>query len=275
MAEQKDIKALTENLAEYICDTKCKHPYEADQEQLSKLCNACEMNDLLNQIENWYTERAEMIDKLYLEKCQEVNRLQETLKEKKVIYACDGRDCGGECKECKHTTNVEHAINFSKEGDIFVERIQSGESDLISRKVLLENVKHMDFTTVANDGIKYIRKDMVVKLISEQPQEYGWISVNERYPENEQSVEITYVTKHYDTGELIYRTARAFYTDGYLSTEQSCYCWENMDDWDYDERQEAYIIPEGWWEDNDFTEEFGVVYEKVIAWRQLPEPYKE
>lgn len=47
---------------------------------------------------------------------------------------------------------------------------QSIESDLISKKTLIEEVRCMDFTTIANDGIEYIRKDMVMELINNQPQ---------------------------------------------------------------------------------------------------------
>jgi len=35
------------------------------------------------------------------------------------------------------------------------------------------------------------------------------------------------------------------------------------------------VIPEGWWEQNMYSEEFGKVDDFVTHWRPLPEPYKE
>lgn len=101
-----------------------------------------------------------------------------------------------------------------------------------------------------------------------------WIPVSERLPENEQNVEITYTSKHWKTGELLYFTCRAFYTDGTMSTEDSSYAWNEIDNWEYNEDLDAYIIPEGWWEVVGFAEAFGCVDQPVIAWRPLPEPYK-
>ena len=43
----------------------------------------------------------------------------------KVIYLCDRKQCGDECTypECKHTTKMEHAVNFEMlETGIWVEK---------------------------------------------------------------------------------------------------------------------------------------------------------
>ena len=100
-----------------------------------------------------------------------------------------------------------------------------------------------------------------------------WIPCSERMPDPEQEVEITYTRKNYKTGETMYLTARAFYEDGTLTEEDSDYCWENADNWEYDEKRDVYIIPEGWWEAVSFCEQSGVVDMPVIAWRPLAEPY--
>ncbi len=44
--------------------------------------------------------------------------------EKQVLYICDGKACGEnhECDLCHHTTDIEHAVNFKKEGTIYAER---------------------------------------------------------------------------------------------------------------------------------------------------------
>lgn len=113
-----------------------------------------------------------------------------------------------------------------------------------------------------------------MKRIDEQPKVGEWIPCSERLPENEQEVEITYVKKHWKTGEPLYFTCRAFYTDGTMNTEESDYAWNETDNWEYNENLDAYIIPEGWWESVSFAEEFFSVDVPVIAWQPLPEPYK-
>ena len=131
-----------------------------------------------------------------------------------------------------------------------------------------------------------VDKDELIKALNYDRQQYQkgyedgkreseWIPCSERLPDNEQEVEITYVKKHWQTGEPLYFTCRAFYTDGTVTTEESGYAWNETDNWEYDEKLDAYIIPEGWWECVSFAEEFGVVDEPVIAWMPLPEPYKE
>lgn len=115
----------------------------------------------------------------------------------------------------------------------------------------------------------------IMSIIGSQPKVGEWIPCSERLPENEQEVEITYVNKHWKTGEPLYFTCRAFYTDGTMNTEESDYVWDETDNWEYNEKLDAYIIPEGWWERVSFAEEFGVIDKPVIAWMPLPEPYKE
>lgn len=102
----------------------------------------------------------------------------------------------------------------------------------------------------------------------------GWIPCSERMPENEQEVGITYIRRDYKTGETLYLTARAFYEDGTLTTEDSGYGWGETDNWKYCEEKDACIIPERWYEGVSFTEEFGIVDMPVIAWRPLLEPYQ-
>lgn len=101
-----------------------------------------------------------------------------------------------------------------------------------------------------------------------------WIPCSEKMPESEKDVEITYVSKHWDTGEPIYSTARAFYEDGTINTDESSFNWENTDGWEYDEDYDYEIIPEGWFESVTFSEEFEAVDQRVIAWREIGEPYR-
>ncbi|MGN1413536.1 MAG: hypothetical protein ACI4WY_04745 [Anaerovoracaceae bacterium] len=102
----------------------------------------------------------------------------------------------------------------------------------------------------------------------------GWVPVTVRMPDNEEIVEITYTMEHYRTGEPLYYTARAFYTDGKHSTYDSDYAWNDMDLEEYIEEEDAYWIPEGWWESVSFGEEFHAVDASVIAWKPLSEPWR-
>lgn len=120
----------------------------------------------------------------------------------------------------------------------------------------------------------YIRVDDMIRMIQGQPQIGGWIPRSERLPESEKDVEITYVRKHWNTGEPLYFTARAFYEDGTTTTEASSFNWDNTDNWEYNEEKDYYVIPEGWFESVSFAEEFEAVDVPVIAWREITEPYR-
>lgn len=124
------------------------------------------------------------------------------------------------------------------------------------------------------DTSKYEYKIEFLKAAIEAFEQTRWIPVTERLPENEKEVEITYTSKHWKTGEPLYFTCRAFYTDGTMNTEDSNYAWNEKYNWEYNENLDAYIIPEGWWEVVSFAEEFSCIDQPVVAWMPLPEPYK-
>lgn len=46
-------------------------------------------------------------------------------------------------------------------------------------------------------------------------------------------------------------------------------------DAEYDEKADAYIIPEGWWESITYSEAFSAVCDIVTHWMPLPEPPEE
>lgn len=120
----------------------------------------------------------------------------------------------------------------------------------------------------------FLEKCREIEELKRKAKEQEWIPVEQRLPENEVEVEITYKRKSYLTGEESYFTARAFYEDGTMNTEDSDYCWCDTDDWEYNEEKDAYIIPECWYEEVRFGEGFFAVDMPVIAWRPLPEPYR-
>jgi hypothetical protein len=104
----------------------------------------------------------------------------------------------------------------------------------------------------------------------------GWIPVSSgKLPSNEVRVFICADRKYHD-GKITQIRAIAMYEDGTLHTEDSGFNWEESDfDFDYDEETADYIIPEGWWEQNMYSEEFGRVDDFVTHWMPLPKQPKE
>ena len=103
-----------------------------------------------------------------------------------------------------------------------------------------------------------------------------WISVKDRLPENEQDVIICAKRRHYSNQNRFIRiVAKAFYTDGKHDTEHTAYAWNNdYIDMEYDEENDAYLIPEGWWESVEYGEELSAVSDFVTHWMPLPQPPK-
>lgn len=151
-------------------------------------------------------------------------------------------------------------------------------NDLISRSKLIEEILEEANTKIL-DLESGITLGEMKEWVENQPavESPTWIPCSERMPENEKEVEISCIRRYIGAGDkkkVAYFTARSFYTDGTMTTEDSAYVWEDCDNWEYNEEKDAYIIPEGWWECVTFSEEFGVVDAEVIAWKPLPEPYK-
>ena len=92
-----------------------------------------------------------------------------------------------------------------------------------------------------------------MRTVARKPEFGRWIPVSERLPDPETEVLIT---------------ARRKYKSGR---------WVDIDG-EYDEENDCYIVPEGWWENRHFNPDEvynNLVDDEVIAWMPLPEPYRE
>lgn len=103
----------------------------------------------------------------------------------------------------------------------------------------------------------------------------GWIPCSVAMPPVETEVFIV-AKRKYRGGEVRYITTTAMYEDGTVLENDSCWRWEDIDG-EWDEENDCYIIPEGWWENRHYnTDEVynNAVDDEVVAWHQLPQPYQ-
>ena len=120
----------------------------------------------------------------------------------------------------------------------------------------------------AGDALAYIQQ-----LEARVPR---WIPVEERLPENDVPVLVSAKRKGWN-GKEYNVVFTAFHTDGTTHTEDSGCDW-NLEDTGlkYCEETDDYIIPEAWWEDVRYGEEFSKVYDTYVThWMPLPEPPEE
>ncbi len=103
-----------------------------------------------------------------------------------------------------------------------------------------------------------------------------WIPCTERLPKPEEEIEIS--VKRTRCGEEYYFSVRGFFEDGKVWNWDSNYLWYFSEDAvEWDDKREDYKIPEGWWECSSYSAEKNVnaIDDTVLAWRPLPDPYRE
>ena len=117
---------------------------------------------------------------------------------------------------------------------------------------------------------QYRSMEKTCRLLQRAIAKDGWILCSERLPNNEEKVLVTCKYRNYERAFV----AMAFHTDGTFTTERPEYSWDTDDDWEYNEEEDAWVIPPGWWECVRLGGEFRAVDAEVLAWKPLPEPYK-
>lgn len=99
-----------------------------------------------------------------------------------------------------------------------------------------------------------------------------WISAKDNPPTAE--VEVLVYTKR----KII---TTAMYEDGTISEENSMWHWDGLEYWNdtkYDEENDSYIIPEGWWEYRHYNPNDvynNPIDDEVLFWQPLPKEPKK
>lgn len=121
------------------------------------------------------------------------------------------------------------------------------------------------------ETVLLIMKNKVEGLAEEDQ----WIPCSERLPTVETKVLICAKRKY--KGEHFHHIiTTAMYEDGTVLENDSVWYWEDIEG-EWDEENDCYIIPEGWWEYKNYNQDGELnhaVDDEVIAWMPLPEPYK-
>ena len=110
--------------------------------------------------------------------------------------------------------------------------------------------------------IPVIELDRAIEIVKQTAAEYnnGWIPCSVAMPPVETEVFIV-AKRKYLGGEVRYITTTAMYEDGTVLENDSCWRWEDIEG-EWDEENDCYIIPEGWWENRHYNPD--EVYNNVI-----------
>ena len=111
------------------------------------------------------------------------------------------------------------------------------------------------------------------ELYHRRQNDRDWICCRKQLPEPEKEVEVTVEVRLVD-GKRKRFTCRAFYEDGNTTLDNSDISeWDFDDDELYDPERDDWFVPEGWYGSNDYCEQFTIIDDFVIAWRDIPKPY--
>lgn len=122
---------------------------------------------------------------------------------------------------------------------------------------------------IAENIVDLVSKEFAVYIETGRT---DWIMCSDRMPPVETEVYIVAQRKFKD-GTCRYIRTTAIYENGTVSENDSEWRWEDIDG-EWDEENECYIIPEGWWENRHYNPDDhynNAVDDKVIAWMPMPE----
>lgn len=140
----------------------------------------------------------------------------------------------------------------------------------------LAYIQQLEMLAKPNNQIRWER-DIAIDQLNQLGVAFGekingvfleFVDATEELPENEEPVLIVTKWKYFDKEGLA--TSMAIHTDGKTFTGNSKYDWHDGDaDLIYDEENDEYIVPEGWWESVRYSEQFSAVDEPVLYWARI------
>lgn len=153
----------------------------------------------------------------------------------------------------------------------FIEKLIGKLEEMIFSAELYNN--EFDGKTVDN----LICLGDVADIVNQLAEEYnnGWIPCSERLPEVETKV-LIHAKRKYRDGSFRDIITTAMYEDGTMLEDDSKWHWEDIEG-EWDEENDCYIIPKGWWEYKMYNADGELnhaVDDEVIAWQSLPSPYQ-
>lgn len=143
---------------------------------------------------------------------------------------------------------------------------------------LFERIKNTSISKLSrkrNEQLVKMRND-IIDIINAQPQADKWITCSVSMPPVETEVFIL-AKRKFKCGDCRYIRTTAMYEDGTVLENDSCWRWEDIAG-EWDEENDCYIIPKGWWENRHYNPDDvynNAIDDEVIAWQLLPEPYRE
>ena len=140
------------------------------------------------------------------------------------------------------------------------------EREHLLRKFNIDDMMNVNGTLISlNDARNVIEKQPAADVAP-----VGWISVKDKLPEPETEVLAVCVRNGYRF------ICPVIFEDGTMLTQNSMWNWYEVENYGtYSEENDDYFIPEGWWENRQFTPDD--IYNNpvdctVTHWMPLPEP---
>lgn len=119
--------------------------------------------------------------------------------------------------------------------------------------------------------VSHVLKSIADHLIDNGVTVQEWIPMSEGLPEPETEV---WILAKRGNCHII---TNGMYEDGSKTTEDSAWWWQETDGFEYDEENDTYLIPEGWWEYKHYNgdDEYNhAIDDSVTHWMPLPTPPK-
>ncbi|MCQ2499783.1 MAG: hypothetical protein MJ117_00380 [Lachnospiraceae bacterium] len=156
------------------------------------------------------------------------------------------------------------------------------EADWIYDAIKEDHGKYLYNIGIMADALRKIAND--ADKIDEKLNKYRWHDLRKNpqdLPEPETEVDVVcerklLPRKLYKNSKPIQIRTHAFYEDGTILENDSVWNWEDIDG-EYNEEEDCYVVPEGWWEYRHYNPDEvynNVIDDIIIAWRYI-DPFED